>query len=586
MFKGFTLLLSFLFSLHALGSQDLEMDIEVRFLTGGRSVLSRLAGKSGTVVIAREAGCPISERYGPRIKELERVYQKAGFEFIYLYVGQIDVAKSAKSDRKKFSFEGPYLVDFDLQVAKKLALKTTTEVALFNSDGHLIYQGGIDDQYSLNGSKPQPREKYLEQALIATLAKKNILIPTTEAPGCLINFSSEKIGSDDILTFNKHIFPILDRYCIQCHHTGDSIDLSDVDTIRGKSQTIRHSLENNLMPPWSMKPHLGPWINDLSIADDQKDVLLRWLKSSMDVGAGKTPTSVDWTNAWTMGEPDAIIRLPKKVKILASGAMDYQHFIFDSPFKKDVWVQGFEILTLPGVVHHATMHVLKNKNILDPKKFYRNDVSRFQWALGNNPSRFPPNVGSIIPAGSKIAITMHYNPSGVAIVDDQTRFGFKLLNTPPLYERSKIDVEEIKIKIPPHAADHIIHLTHKLTNDSYLLSVNAHMHLRGKSAKITATLPSGKKELLLEVNPYRFEFQLLYNYITPRFLPKGTTIDCENHFNNSATNPVNPDADKEVVWGDQTTDEMSICSLEIYKKILNKNPDEAGPKAKTPHAKI
>jgi hypothetical protein len=575
MFKYLILAFLSFFSSAAVATKDISMDIEVRHLTGGKSVLSRLSGKSGTLVIAREAGCPISERYGPRLKELERLYKKKGFEFIYLYVGQIDIAKSSKSDLEKFGFTGPYLVDFDLQVAKKLKLTTTTEVVLFDSKNHLVYRGGIDDQYSLSGSKPEPREKYLELALNATLANKTPSISKTEAPGCLINFPSEEPVGDDNLTFNKHIYPILDRYCNQCHNQSNSINLTDFDTVRGKSKTIQHSLENNLMPPWSMKPHLGPWINDLSMSAIEKEILLRWLKSSMAPGAGKTPTSVNWTNSWTMGEPDKIIRLPKKVKVKASGAMDYQHFIFDSPFKKDVWVQGFEILTLPQVVHHATMHVLKNKNILDPKKFYKNDISRFQWALGNNPSQFPPHVGSIIPAGSKIAITVHYNPSGVVITDDKTRFGFKLLKTPPLFERLKIDVEDIKFKIPPQSPDYTIRLNHTLDHDSYVLSVNSHMHLRGKSAKISAALPNGQKETLLEVDPYRFEFQLLYNYMIPRFLPKGTVISCENHFDNSAANPLNPDSTKEVVWGDQTTDEMSICSLEIYRKIEARKTGES-----------
>jgi hypothetical protein len=83
-----------------------------------------------------------------------------------------------------------------------------------------------------------------------------------------------------------------------------------------------------------------------------------------------------------------------------------------------------------------------------------------------------------------------------------------------------------------------------------------HMHLRGKDMTMIATFPDGRKETLLSVPHYSFDWQLSYYLDKPLFLPKGTTMEAVAHFDNSANNPSNPDPTKEVHFGEQGWDEM------------------------------
>ena len=89
------------------------------------------------------------------------------------------------------------------------------------------------------------------------------------------------------------------------------------------------------------------------------------------------------------------------------------------------------------------------------------------------------------------------------------------------------------------------------------------MHLRGKSFRYTATFPDGSQEVLLSVPAYDFAWQSVYRLAGPRFLPKGTRIDCLAHFDNSAKNPVNPDPSRKVTWGEQTFEEMMIGFIDV-----------------------
>ena len=73
---------------------------------------------------------------------------------------------------------------------------------------------------------------------------------------------------------------------------------------------------------------------------------------------------------------------------------------------------------------------------------------------------------------------------------------------------------------------------------------------------IDRPIPDGRKETLLSVPHYSFEWQLSYYLAEPKNLPKGTTIEAMAHFDNSANNPANPDPTKEVHFGEQSWDEM------------------------------
>jgi len=72
----------------------------------------------------------------------------------------------------------------------------------------------------------------------------------------------------------------------------------------------------------------------------------------------------------------------------------------------------------------------------------------------------------------------------------------------------------------------------------------------------TAVYPDGRREILLRVPKYRFDWQLDYYLAEPKALPKGTRILVTAHFDNSTANKDNPDPTATVHYGDQTWDEM------------------------------
>src|SRR5262249_27183394 len=91
-----------------------------------------------------------------------------------------------------------------------------------------------------------------------------------------------------------------------------------------------------------------------------------------------------------------------------------------------------------------------------------------------------------------------------------------------------------------------------------------HMHLLGREMSVTAVLPDGTKQQLIRVKDWDFNWQDQYLYAKPVQLPKGTKLELEAFYDNSEGNTKNPTSPpKAARWGEQTTDEMCLCGVQV-----------------------
>jgi hypothetical protein len=113
------------------------------------------------------------------------------------------------------------------------------------------------------------------------------------------------------------------------------------------------------------------------------------------------------------------------------------------------------------------------------------------------------------------------------------------------------------INIPPGKKDYKVRAKHTVPVDIELVTIHGHAHYICQSMKANATLPDGSTKSLISIPKWDFNWQDSYTYKTPVKLPKGTVIDVELTYDNSADNPANPfNPPRTIRWGQQTTDEM------------------------------
>jgi hypothetical protein len=89
------------------------------------------------------------------------------------------------------------------------------------------------------------------------------------------------------------------------------------------------------------------------------------------------------------------------------------------------------------------------------------------------------------------------------------------------------------------------------------------MHLRGKRFRAQLLYPDGRRETILNVPRYDFNWQVGHIFAVPLKIPAGTWILCTGAFDNSESNPRNPDSKTRVRFGLQTSDEMFMGFLTV-----------------------
>jgi hypothetical protein len=180
------------------------------------------------------------------------------------------------------------------------------------------------------------------------------------------------------------------------------------------------------------------------------------------------------------------------------------------------------------------------------------------YAPGNAPTVLPEGTAIFAPAGSKLVFQMHYTPNGVK-QDDLSYVGVVFAD--PKSVKKKLlagAVSNRGLSIPPGADDYRVDATKKISRDMMLLTLAPHMHLRGKAFRFEVEYPDGRKEILLDVPRYDFNWQLTYQLAEPKRLPAGAVIHCIAHYDNSPANLANPNPKETVKWGPQTWHEMMI----------------------------
>ena len=118
------------------------------------------------------------------------------------------------------------------------------------------------------------------------------------------------------------------------------------------------------------------------------------------------------------------------------------------------------------------------------------------------------------------------------------------------------------LDIPAGEKDFVIRDSYTLPAAIDAVSIGAHAHYIGRQLKMTATLPSGDVKTLLSITNWDFAWQDRYFFQDFVTLPKGTRLDAEVHWDNSASNPRNASSPPiRVQWGEQSKDEMGSVTL-------------------------
>lgn len=529
--------------------------------------LAGFKDKKAIVIVFVGTECPLANQYAPTLAELHKQYADKGVQFLAINANPQDSFVAVAAHALEHGIPSPVLKDFEQKAARALGATRTPEAFILDGKRTIRYHGRIDDQFGVSHKRAEPRRRDLKEALDEVLAGKAVSAPLTEFEGCLIGKPRESAIKGEV-TYAKHVAPILQKRCQECHRPGQvgPMSLLTYDKAVSWSDTIAEVVREERMPPWHADPRHGKFAGERRLNDEERDTLLAWVKQGCPKGDEKQlPPPAKFPEEWSIGKPDVVVSMAEEYKVPAKGVLPYRQFIVDPGFEEEKWVQMAECR--PGnraVVHHIIVYILHPGRLI----LYDKDGSvatLVGWAPGDMPAKYDKGTAKRIPAGSKLMFEVHYTPNGKEEVD-RSSVGIIFADKPPEYVVETNILANMKMRVPPKIPSHREDFTYTFKEEAQLISFMPHMHLRGTAARYVATYPDGRTETLLSVPHWDFEWQTLYRFAEPKPMPKGTKVTWTAWWDNSADNPRNPDPSKEVKWGLQTWDEMHNGWMEVVRK--------------------
>ena len=507
------------------------------------------------VIVFTTTGCPLAQRYLPRLQELSAQYHDKEVQFIAVNVGVDDSIKEVAYQAIEHGVQFPFVKDGQGECARALGVTRTPEVVVLDAGRKIRYRGRIDNQYRLGGVKPSADRQDLKEAIEDVLAGRKVKVKETAVDGCAITFP-EVHPANKLLTYAKDIAPLLNKHCVECHRPGTEAPfvLTSYEKAAAKARVIAEVVEEQRMPPWFAHPGFGKFMNQRSLTSEERETIVQWARNGKapgDLSQAPKPPEFPETK-WLIGEPDLIITAAKPQQLPATGYVDYRYVVLPYVFPYDTWVQGVQIMPSNNkVVHHANLAI----NL--PDKGYDEDES---FITGKVPGGIPVDLNSglaiMIPKGSSLVYQIHYVTTGKAETD-QISVGLRFAKEPIRKRVHYKIIGDYKFEIPPGAPAHPVTAQKTLECDATGIALFSHMHLRGKDTTFIAHYPDGRNENLLVLPNYSFDWQLGYVWDRgAQHFPKGTKIECSSHFDNSPFNPYNPDPGAVVKNGPQTHNEM------------------------------
>ena len=397
------------------------------------------------------------------------------------------------------------------------------------------------------------------------------------------------------VTFNKDIAPIIFQSCARCHRAGESgpFPLLSYQDAKKHARQIEVVTGTRFMPPWLPDPQPLKLADEMRLSDQQIALIKTWVEQGAREGdPADLPAQPKFVEGWQLGVPDLVLKAAKPFLLPAGGSDMYWNFIFPIPIENTRWVKAVEIR--PGdkqFVHHANILVDRMENSRQREKepgagfegmeikieseTFDPDSHFLFWKPGSQPYEEPAGMALRLDKGTDLVLNVHLQPSGKPEMIQPT-IGIYFTDQPATKFPMLLQLQnDRKLDIPAGDANFVVTDSLTLPIDVDLLAIYPHAHYLGKDLRATATLPGGESKSLIHIPQWDLNWQAVFRYEQPVFLPKGTTISMHYLYDNSERNSLNPNHPPERVrGGNRARDEMAHLWLQVLPRNFDgKNGD-------------
>lgn len=497
--------------------------------------LSRYQHRDAVVLLAFDSNCAAATDAAAKMAELKAQFGDR-VEFLALDINAMD---RATEHGWKLSF--PVMADEMTLVAESLQIQQAGEVLVFNPERlALQYRGSAGTA--------------LQESLTAMLGGNAGDAVHTDVQGCAIAFEASSAPVPD---YSTEVAPIIVEKCSICHREDGAgpFAFNGYYSLVGWSAMVKEVIMNKRMPPMQVDPVNGATPSAHFLTAGQRQTIMHWMQAGAPRGEGAADPLADVplvkTFDWQLGEPDFVLQTPTNV-IPAVGILDYMYTEATLPFTEDRWVRAFQID--PGeerVIHNLSAFIVPaDSDFWAQERDTLTSERRFlgSFVPGLNPATvYPEGTGVLIPAGHKLALMFHYYSHG-RVLEDTTTIGLYFHDEAPAQEIVTRPVST-RFTLTPGDNEQAQAASYTFEEKASLLAVRPRMNQRGKRMTFDLAAPAGEPQTLVSVPAYNYGWQPQYWLDSPLAVEPGTVVNVSGAFDNSLSNPFNPNPREAVEWG-------------------------------------
>lgn len=166
--------------------------------------------------------------------------------------------------------------------------------------------------------------------------------------------------------------------------------------------------------------------------------------------------------------------------------------------------------------------------------------------------------------GNDFVLNTHLQPSGKPEMIEPS-LGLYFTDIPATEFPILLELQDdAALDIPAGVENFPVKDSFAMPTDVNLLAIYPHAHYLGKELKATATMPDGARKTLIFIPRWDLNWQAVFYYEKPVFLPRGTLLSMEYVYDNSEANTANPfHPPQRAHGGNRTTDEMAHLWLQV-----------------------
>jgi hypothetical protein len=372
--------------------------------------------------------------------------------------------------------------------------------------------------------------------------------------------------------------------CTPCHHPAGLGPYSMVTYAEAYPAriSIMESMISRFMPPWQTSPSYGRVAHETYVTQEELAMIVAWVSAGAPEGdASQTPSPPDYTSNTPTINASKIVQIPtyQNPELLDN----YRCFVLPLNLDRDTLLTQLEVI--PGnkrMVHHVMVYwdtsgVPAQLDAQDPLPGYYSfggtgsleSVPIYSWAPDWPVYSAPAGTGVKLPQNAVLVVQMHYT-YGVQNQIDSTKLVLKYgsgnlreIQTTALLNHYTNINEPLLI---PANTIKSFNCELQLNEGQSLWAISPHMHYIGKDIKVYAIKPGADTVPLIYIPDWNYAWQGIYPFRRPVYLPIGTVLRAEATYNNTLSNPRNPNYPLQTVGvGNLPTDEM----LMVYFSLIS-----------------